>query len=137
MKCPRDRTPFEQTLARGHQVYRCPQCRGLYMPANTIDPLLGSGEMLKLRSLCSVKQSNLACPFDGKPLGEGKIGAVTVDLCLACNALWLDWGELQLLQKRRPLTPHRPAAAGKAPDSDHDSGLFEAAILIALGSILD
>ena len=36
----------------------------------------------------------------GESLGEGRRAGVTVDLCLTCNSLWLDKGELEKLQRR-------------------------------------
>jgi hypothetical protein len=51
--------------------------------------------MLKLRSLCSARESKLACPHDGELLGEAIIAGVTLDFCLRCHGLWLDPGELE------------------------------------------
>ncbi len=91
----------------GREFDGCPECSGVWIPGSAVDGVLGRGELLKLRSLCSVRQSSLCCPVDGVALGEGRIGPVTVDLCFRCNGLWLDHGELESLLGRKPIAPHR------------------------------
>ena len=105
MKCPRHPVEFHRSTVEGHDLHRCPECAGLWIPGPNIDALLGKGEQLKLRSFCSARKSKLACPCDGKVLGEATIAGVTLDLCLECNGLWLDWGELERLQQRVKLKP--------------------------------
>lgn len=106
MNCPRHTTKLTAQGRNGHQLDQCPECTGVWIKGPVIDQILGSGERLKLRSVCSVKESDLLCPVDGHKLHEGKIGPVTVDLCQGCNGLWLDPGELETLLKRKPVSPY-------------------------------
>ncbi len=107
MKCPRHQTDLKRHLINNHEVYKCPECEGLWVPGPVIDNLLGAGQMLQLRSLCSVRESDLHCPSGCGKLHEGKIGPVTLDLCQDCGGLWLDPGELEILRQRKGITPHQ------------------------------
>lgn len=93
------------------------------VPGEAIDALVGPGEKLKLRSLCRARESELTCPSDGRKLGEAKICGVTVDLCLACNGLWLDAGELEVLRKSKPATPYQAPEKDATLYPKPDSGL--------------
>lgn len=106
--CPRHQTEFTSIEKNGHHVDVCPDCEGLWVPGPEIDSLLGKGQSLQLRSLCSVIKSDLTCPSGCGQLHEGKVGQVIIDLCQNCGGLWLDHGELQALQKRKGITPHVP-----------------------------
>ena len=134
MNCPRHQKELAHQHAENHSLHRCPECEGVWLPGETIDVLLGSGEKLKLRSLCSARESDLTCPNDGHKLGEGKVGGVTVDFCLHCNGLWLDAGELETLRKRKPIAPYKApekdAVLFPNSDSDIDS---EIALFFATG----
>lgn len=129
MNCPRHGVPLTNSEVPGREFDRCPECAGLWIPGASVDAVLGSGEVLKLRSLCSVRRSQLSCPQDGEVLGEGRIGPVTVDLCLQCNGLWLDHGELEQLLQRKPLTPHQRSAPEGSSD-DRTSGGVGAEVLL-------
>ena len=133
MNCPRHGVSLTAGELLGRNFDRCPECAGLWIPGTSVDAVLGSGELLKLRSLCSVRRSQLACPHEGELLGEGKIGPVTVDLCLQCNGLWLDHGELEQLLQRKPLTPHQSTvpegSVGDRTSSGGDADLILYALL--------
>ena len=68
-----------------------------------------------MRSLCSARSSDLFCPLDGKVLGVAGIAGVTLDLCPKCNGLWLDCGELELLQQRVKVKQGAIVAWKRAP----------------------
>ena len=137
MNCPRHNTELKAQSHNGHQLDQCPECSGVWIQGEVIDQVLGPGERLKLRSLCSVHESKLLCPADGRTLHEGKVGPVTVDLCQTCNGLWLDPGELAVLGKRKPLAPHVPSESS-VPLADlarADSSIAEEVVLLSLLSL--
>ena len=45
------------------------------------------------------KQAHMKCPKCGGDLKEEDRGSVKVDVCQECKGMWLDAGELDLLQK--------------------------------------
>ena len=53
MNCPRHQKELKEQPEENHSLYGCPECEGVWLPGEAIDALLGSGEKLKLRSLCS------------------------------------------------------------------------------------
>ena len=133
MKCPRDSHELVPRANGEQRLLHCPECEGLWVPGEAVDALLGAGEKLKLRSLCSVTVSELRCPADGDQLGEGRIGGVTVDFCLKCNGLWLDKGELEALRKRKPIAPYKAPEKETAPAflADTDEALIVSLLLIS------
>ena len=108
---------------------------GVWIKGAAIDKILGPGEHLKLRSLCSVRRSELQCPSDGQKLYEGKIGPVIVDLCHDCHGLWLDNGELKALLARKPISPHVPSESS-VPLNHTDSSLTNEILLLGLFSLM-
>ncbi len=54
-----------------------------------------AAEKERLRAL-----HNMRCPKCGMPLEEIPFGDVKVDKCLECEGIFLDKGELELLQKK-------------------------------------
>ena len=60
-----------------------------------------------------------ACPVDGSPLLKQVLHNVIVDQCPTCNGVWLDEGELKLLQ----------TAVRSTGNSDYAIGLIEGVII--------
>jgi Zn-finger nucleic acid-binding protein len=114
-------------------VFRRPECAGLWLPGDAVGALLGPGEKLKLRSLCSVRTSDLVCPDGGDKLGGGRIGKVAVDFCLACNGLWPEPGELGQLRERRKVTPCRKPEKGDVPNPGDDGSTLALALPLFAG----
>ncbi len=106
--CPRHSVELRSRTGGESKIEECPDCSGIWVAGASIDGLLGSGQMLQLRSLCSVLESDLTCPLGCGSLHEGKVGPVTIDLCQECGGLWLDPGELESLRQRRSVTPYQP-----------------------------
>ena len=104
MNCPKHYTPLDRSVVNGRENGRCPDCAGVWIPGQSIDALLEADERLKLRSLCSASSSDLICPHDHEQLGEATIAGVTIDLCPACNGLWLEQGDLEQLRTLPPMT---------------------------------
>ena len=130
MRCPRHSAEFHWSTVDGHDLHRCPECAGLWIAGAHVDSLLGQGERLKLRSLCSARQSELVCPCDGKKLGEATIAGVTLDLCLECNGLWLDWGELERLRERAKLPPSQISSGRLSPGKTAADRAWDAAATV-------
>jgi hypothetical protein len=58
---------------------------------------LESEERERARALHFMK-----CPKCGMQLEEMAFGEVRIDKCFGCEGIWLDKGELQVLQKKTP-----------------------------------
>ena len=138
MNCPKDFTSLDRSVAHGQDVGRCPDCNGIWIPGPAIDTLLGPGERLKLRSLCSARDSDLICPHDHKQLGEARIAGMMIDLCPVCNGLWLDHHELEKLRSRPRIKQGVIAGALRAEGERHSLGALDLvsegllAVLLAL-----
>lgn len=132
MNCPRDYTAFERSVVEDQTVERCPECDGIWIPGESIDTLLGKGERLKLRSLCSARPSQLVCPYHHVELGETKIGGVTVDLCPECSGLWLDPGELENL-RARPRMKEKESPMRTALIADGKRGSLDSTDIVSDG----
>ena len=105
--CPRDQVALQLRPDSQHQLEECPECTGVWIPGARIDELLGKGQVLQLRSLCSVIRSDLQCPMGCGTIHQGKVGPVVIELCQQCSGLWLDPGELEALRQRRTVTPYQ------------------------------
>jgi Zn-finger nucleic acid-binding protein len=127
--CPRHQADLTTRQLNEHEIHDCPECEGIWAPGPVIDTLLGSGQNLQLRSLCSVLESDLHCPSGCGKLFQGKVGRVTVDLCQNCGGLWLDPGELEILRQRKGISPHVPVSQTR-PGSTEANNLLLGLTLI-------
>ncbi len=125
MNCPKHFTSLDRSMVHGQETGRCPDCNGIWVPGPAVDTLLGPGELLKLRSLCSARLSDLICPHDHKQLGETRIAGVTLDLCPTCNGLWLDHGELEKLRARPRMKQSAMAGALRAEGESRSLGVLD------------
>lgn len=78
-RCVRCGTPLGEPSAAG--LPTCDECRehlGEPQPAN---------------------EPTRACPVDGSPMKKEVIHLVAIDRCPACRGVWLDGGELELINR--------------------------------------
>lgn len=47
----------------------------------------------------AAQESKQACPVDGEPMEKEIVLNLIVDRCPACDGVWLDGGELELLKR--------------------------------------
>ncbi len=103
-ECPRDWTPLvpelRETLHRRVEVDACPRCGGIFLDKHEIRALTGSARLDRLltRYLGLDADSPLVCPHCGGLRDGEDVGNVRVDVCLRCNGVWLDAGELERLR---------------------------------------
>jgi Zn-finger nucleic acid-binding protein len=102
-ECPRDWTPLRRerrrALGRTVEVDECPTCYGIFLDKAEIRALTGSSNLhdLLTKHLGLDSDSPLVCPNCGGLMDGEDAGDVRVDVCLKCNGVWLDVGELQRL----------------------------------------
>lgn len=77
----------------------CPICRGLFLDQKEVRSLTGSSSLHQLltKYLGLDSDSQLICPNCGGLMDGEDAGNVRVDVCLDCNGVWLDAGELERL----------------------------------------
>jgi len=125
--CPKDWTALRQeerkTLFRKVQVDVCPKCHGLFLDSREVKALTGSSDLHRFltKYLGLDADSQLLCPHCGGLMDGENAGDVRVDVCLTCNGVWLDAGELERLREVdetefRELTPEKVAELLKADD---------------------
>ena len=104
--CPVCRAPLSRSLLdREHSVEACEHCRGVLMPRRSF------ADIVTRRRAWATDPPTQPVPLDPKEL-ERRLtcpscgtrmdvhpyygpGNVVIDSCTGCNALWLDFGELQ------------------------------------------
>lgn len=102
MKCPKCDDSLALIEVRGTKVDKCPACRGIWFDEKELEAIL-EVRPSELRPLGG--QENEAfnrvrgnCPRDGSELmrvSSARESDVVVDVCPACQGIWLDGGELQ------------------------------------------
>ena len=99
----------------------CPKCRGIWFGANELELLVAVAVKDLEPPWKSLKRS-IACPSCSKPLTTFHYPQtlVLVDMCKACNGIWLDGGELaeirtirQSLRRRQLLQEYAPVGGVK------------------------
>lgn len=142
LDCPVCQTALQTALIDGEPVNYCPSCRGFLAALDAF------GRIVTKRRANHGPHERVATPFDpaelerrclcpvcsrrmeAHPFGGG--GNAVVDTCGRCHAVWLDAGELAILERHVPVA-HRieaavPLAAVLRPDarkSDHDRPSFD------------
>jgi len=101
----------------------CPKCNGIFLDKKEIRALTGSSSLhaLLTKFLGLDSDSRLVCPNCGGLMDGEDAGDVRVDVCLDCNGVWLDAGELNRLAEMddaqfREFTPDKVEEILKAKD---------------------
>lgn len=103
MKCPKCRTvELETTQVRGIEVDRCLECGGIWFDDRELETLLevSRRELRRLQSGSLDEGWNRKrgkCPRDHSDLlrvCSPRDASLIIDVCVECNGVWLDGGEL-------------------------------------------
>jgi len=112
-----------RAFGRGVEVDECPTCYGIFLDKKEIRALTGSFSLQKLltKNLGLDSDSPLVCPNCGGLMDNEDAGGVHLDVCLSCNGVWLDGGELTRLaeiddEEFRSFTPEKIAELLKAKE---------------------
>ncbi len=108
MICPVCKEALTDSLRDGVRVVSCPRCRGLWVRERQLEEIKDREDMF-LRWLDldlwkdlekhAIGVSERTCPSCGERLHRvehGDTGTV-IDVCVRCNAVWLDQGELDTI----------------------------------------
>jgi len=129
-RCPRCRTPLAETFYEGVSVKECPKCRGRLLPGAMMGRILVRRELEfsddLIRKAFAFRERFLAQPVQTRKISETQPAEplccpdcgysmkarpysyscfLPVDKCLACDKIWFDADELEILQiliERRP-----------------------------------
>jgi Zn-finger nucleic acid-binding protein len=133
--CPVCDRPLADGRVEGEPVHYCGRCRGFLATNPAFNTILRNRRAKRPagetdHAFCPTElRRRLACPrcrrrMDAHPFYGG--GRVCVDTCAGCTLIWLDAGELTVLERHNParpgvLTVVVPAAA--APTGEPPDGL--------------
>ncbi len=88
----------------GPNIYidECPKCDGLWLDAGELDKLLRDKKIADYltKDIGTQSKSKLICPRCGGLMDIEAADEVEVDVCLTCNGVWLDAGELEDLKEK-------------------------------------
>ena len=103
MRCPRHYSAkLDPKILLGVEVDQSPQCTGIWLDAGELEPILGA-----MAQATVVESTAAACAEDEAPMRCPRCGAVAVlvatppvriNMCSACQGLWLDADELSKLK---------------------------------------
>ncbi|HUR69995.1 MAG TPA: zf-TFIIB domain-containing protein [Candidatus Thermoplasmatota archaeon] len=103
LQCPRDRAALveEEHEIPGFNVWadHCPKCAGVFLDKDELARLTGASNINRqvTKALGIDADSQLVCPACGGLMDEETFANVTIDVCLTCQGIWLDAGELDAI----------------------------------------
>jgi Zn-finger nucleic acid-binding protein len=111
--CPHHGGVLSRFQFRGHVLWRCLRCAGVWLPGPLVAAVAGSKPNWPARAAAAA--STLRCPEDGRALQVVRAGAVELDWCAHCHGVWLDQGELAAIATQqaahaKPADDARPLA---------------------------
>jgi Zn-finger nucleic acid-binding protein len=79
----------------------CPKCNGIWLDDNELKKILKDKKMSDYltKDIGTQSKSKLICPRCGGLMDIESANDVDVDVCLTCNGVWLDPGELEELKE--------------------------------------
>lgn len=103
MKCPRHYTStLVSTALKGIEVEQCPTCTGFWMEADELKRVLGAMDRAPTGSLmpppCADDEAPMRCPRCGAVAVLVSAPPVLINVCSACQGVWLDAHELDKLK---------------------------------------
>lgn len=97
--CPHHGGVLSRFQFRGHVLWRCLRCAGVWLPGVLVEAVAGHKPHWPVRAAAAA--STLRCPEDGRALQVVRAGAVELDWCAHCHGVWLDQGELAAIATER------------------------------------
>jgi len=118
--CPRCQVDLEWTEYEGQRVMRCPGCAGHLVAAPKLRAIqrtdrLGASDLMEeaQREFKGPRHELAACPACKARMNPEALNVpgmnLTMDVCRSCQVVWLDGGELALLQLAYQQTPEYQA----------------------------
>jgi Zn-finger nucleic acid-binding protein len=116
LKCPHDGATLERdTYETDIEVDDCPECEGIWLDHGELEKIQATVEIDYKRELSDVpdtvvqsyknargdEERKLACPACGGEMTakeHGYCSQIIVDVCIECQGVWLDAGELEALE---------------------------------------
>ncbi|MDA3792104.1 MAG: zf-TFIIB domain-containing protein [Elusimicrobia bacterium] len=110
MQCPNCKSELENRLLKDKIYHRCPSCEGFWFDKNELAGLKKDKDWFKIDykhkdASGKINTSEKKCPRDSsflktvnyEPGTEGE--DIKVDICSACEGLWLDAGQVHRIHK--------------------------------------
>jgi len=103
MRCPRQfSATLEPKLLLGVEVDQCPDCTGIWLDAGELEPILGAmppaAALERTEATFTEDEAPMRCPRCGAVAVLLAAPPVKVNMCSACQGLWLDAHELETLK---------------------------------------
>ena len=79
----------------------CPKCEGIWLDKGELNKLLKNRKLSDYltKHIGTQSKSKLVCPRCSKLMDIETAEDIEIDVCLGCNGVWLDHGELAKLNK--------------------------------------
>ncbi len=98
--------PFHRDVV----VDACALCHGMFLDKGELLALTKNKVLaLRLRKAAVDRDSAHTCPGCGAAMDAEDADGITVDICMSCQGIWLDGGELAHLEALRDGVTPRPA----------------------------
>lgn len=84
------------------QIDICPKCKGIWLDHGELNKLLKNKKLSDYltKDIGTQSKSELICPRCGGLMDIESADEIDVDVCLSCNGVWLDKGELKGLKTK-------------------------------------
>ncbi len=121
MKCAKCPAALEHLRQDGLDLDRCPACLGLFFDPGELTKVFSDANPETLREeMCALPVVADAvpatCPRSGHLMNRVKsarVPQVSYDVCLHCNGIWLDAGELSALDREHTARRAPPKTCGE------------------------
>lgn len=106
-ECPVDWTPWKakRIERRGLDVVvdECPKCQGTFVDDAEVGRLTGNRSLDTFldKYVGADADTERICPRCGGLMDSEQVETVRVDVCLTCKGMWVDHGELEVLQSAK------------------------------------
>ena len=83
-------------------IDKCPKCEGIWLDKGELGKLLKDKKLTNYltKHIGTKSRSPMICPKCGNTMDIEKADDIEVDVCLTCNGVWLDAGELDKLKDK-------------------------------------
>ena len=99
MNCPSDNAALHRHQYDNVQLHACGRCRGIWLDVRSLSRLLGT-PFQKPGAAVVGKIGKRPCPQCRNAMRVRELHGITVDVCLKCEGIWLDVGELEAIVRR-------------------------------------